>query len=512
MVKTLLLFFFSAGLLSWVFTFGARALASRFNAYARVDARRRHDRKVPLLGGISFYALIVLFIGFAFSFDDLFENSRLLNTKFLFSFLLATTLIFVVGVLDDLRELKARPKFFIEIIAASLVLYAAPNNLTLFGEDLFSPTLVFASLVFWIVLMTNAVNFIDGMDGLCAGITGICSLTMALILFSFGENATFSSLLMAVLAGGCVGFLFHNFNPAKIFLGDSGSLLLGFTMAALSVTLDIKRSMLVALSVPLFMFSIPLFDLAFAVVRRAANRRSLFQGDRGHIHHRFQQMGISQRSTVIFLWILTAYLNGVAYFLMQVPVKEAGYIYATVLPGLALIACAFYVLQNRLSRQITKYAHLFLKEEWRLFSDPEIIARFVANRKDSYFVVVIDTKCFLRDLTRVKSAQVVEFYMNLYANIKYALRSTDFLCRTQNDEIAVVLDGRTLDLNVSAVVDRIKQEVRKIEESYGIFLHDSVEPEGVTLLKFPDDIEMIYRILGVTNNTPQQKRREQPAA
>ena len=169
--------------------------------------------------------------------------------------------------------------------------------------------------VFWIVSFTNVVNLIDGLDGLAAGVSAIASVTVIMVALQQGLYPV--AVITAALAGGIIGFIRYNFNPATIFMGDTGSLFLGYMLAAISIFGAVKSAATIALLVPAIALGLPIMDTAFAIVRRYKNGRPIFSPDKGHIHHRLLAMGFSQRQAVIFMYLISAGLCLTAVLLTE---------------------------------------------------------------------------------------------------------------------------------------------------------------------------------------------------
>jgi UDP-GlcNAc:undecaprenyl-phosphate GlcNAc-1-phosphate transferase len=157
----------------------------------------------------------------------------------------------------------------------------------------------------WVVAVTNAINLIDGLDGLAAGISGIAALTFLIITILL-HGTTGAMMMAAALFGACVGFLFYNFHPARVFMGDAGSHFLGYTFAALSVYKNFKLATGITIIVPLLVLAVPIFDTTFAIIRRLLRGQPIFSPDKGHLHHRLLKLGLDQRDVVLIIYILTA--------------------------------------------------------------------------------------------------------------------------------------------------------------------------------------------------------------
>ena len=267
------------------------------------DGRRMHDHPIPRMGGLAiflgFMASVLLFIA--------------MNTAKR-GMLAGAVIIVILGVLDDKYALPAVPKFLVQIIAALVAVMAGNRIEVLSNPNIFSENelwelgwLSFPVTVIWIVAITNAVNLIDGLDGLACGVSTISAATMLIIALMFTELDV--AVMMAALAGACMGFLPYNFNPAKIFMGDTGATFLGFIMATVSVEGMFKMYGLISFVAPFLILGLPIFDVCFAVVRRVSHGQSPMQPDRGHVHHRLIDMGFSQKQAVGVLYVVSAILG-----------------------------------------------------------------------------------------------------------------------------------------------------------------------------------------------------------
>ena len=280
------------------------------------DQRRVHKRPVPRFGGIAIYLGVLSSLLWV----------RPLNTQFLGMFA-AAALIMVIGIFDDIKGMPAKVKLVGQMVCAvvlwfSTLRFSGMANLLPFGpEYIFFPRwLSLIVTVFWFVAIINTVNLIDGLDGLAGGISLIASLCIAYIAYVTGRPATV--LMILAVAGACFGFLIYNFNPAKIFMGDSGSMLLGLLLASISLLGDTptKSVTLFAAIVPMMLLALPIFDTLFAIVRRTVNHRPIFEADKGHIHHRIMAMGFGQRRTVLTLYAISA-IMGIAGILWTLKAK-----------------------------------------------------------------------------------------------------------------------------------------------------------------------------------------------
>ena len=190
-----------------------------------------------------------------------------------------------------------------------------------FGDYIFLEYLAVPLTIFWVVGITNTVNLIDGLDGLAAGVSTIAAITICLVALQQGD--VFIATLTACLAGAAVGFLYYNFNPAKIFMGDSGSMFLGFMLSGISVIGAVKAATTIAIIVPILALGLPIMDTTFAIVRRYRGGVPIFKPDKGHLHHRLLDLGFSQRQAVLLMYVISALLGLSAVALTEVSTQIA---------------------------------------------------------------------------------------------------------------------------------------------------------------------------------------------
>ncbi len=308
----------TAALVAVISTPVVRSLAFRVGAVdIPKDNRRMHDHPIPRMGGLA------IFLGFILSvliFVPLTPELR--------GMLLGSVVIVILGILDDIFALPALPKFFVQIGAAFIAVLEGNrieflSNPNLFSKDLFWELgwLAIPITVLWIVGITNAVNLIDGLDGLACGVSTISSMTMLVIALVVKEPDV--AILMAALSGACIGFLPYNLNPAKIFMGDTGSTFLGFILAVVSIQGLFKFYTIISFAVPFLMLGLPIFDTCFAILRRVSHGQSPMAPDRGHIHHRLIDMGFTQKQAVAVLYIISAILGLSAVVLTTIGVVRA---------------------------------------------------------------------------------------------------------------------------------------------------------------------------------------------
>ena len=259
------------------------------------DARRMHHKPIPRLGGLAIFAGFMVSI---LLFVDIRLNPQMQ------SILLGAVIIVVLGVVDDIMALPAKLKFVVQIAAALIPALNGVSIQALSNPNIFSGNaywvldwLSIPITVLWIVGITNAVNLIDGLDGLANGVSAISAATVLVIALICSETQV--AIVMAALVGACVGFLPYNLNPAKMFMGDTGATFLGFILATMSIQGLFKFYAVISFAVPFLILGLPIFDTAFAMIRRVAHGQSPMHADRGHIHHRLIDMGLNQKHAVV---------------------------------------------------------------------------------------------------------------------------------------------------------------------------------------------------------------------
>ncbi|GAB7389227.1 MraY family glycosyltransferase [Bacillaceae bacterium] len=282
-------------------------LALRIGAVDRPNKRKVHTRVMPRLGGL---AIVIAFMAAFLPLIPFYKGEY--GYGEVFGILLGGSIIALVGALDDKYQLSPRAKLFGQLLAAVVVVAFGLKvefiNLPFDGQLPFG-WLSYPVTVFWIVAVTNAINLIDGLDGLAGGVSAIATATMMTIAWLLGNVVVV--LFCAALLGATIGFLFFNFHPAKIFMGDTGALFLGFNLAALSV-LGFKSTTVIAFVIPLLILGVPLSDTFFAIVRRIVNRKPISQADKNHLHHCLLNMGFSHRQTVLVIYGISFFFGTMA--------------------------------------------------------------------------------------------------------------------------------------------------------------------------------------------------------
>ncbi len=305
------------------------------------DERRMHKVPIPRLGGLA------IFIGFMVSillFVPITPEMR--------SILLGAVIIVVLGVVDDIMALPALLKFVVQIVAALVPALGGVRILAFSNPNIFSQNLywVLGGLsipftVLWIVAITNSVNLIDGLDGLANGVSAISATTMLVIALLASESQV--AVVMAALVGACVGFMPYNLNPAKMFMGDTGATFLGYILATMSIQGLFKYYAVISFVVPFLILGLPIFDTSFAFIRRIAHGQSPMHADRGHIHHRLIDMGLSQKQAVATLYVVSAILGLSAVVLTTSGEQKAMLLFAALCIVAAVAARVVFPRETR---------------------------------------------------------------------------------------------------------------------------------------------------------------------
>ena len=339
-----------AFLLAYVATPAVRVLAFRIGAVdVPLDGRRIHKKPIPRIGGVAIY------FGFTVTTMLFCDFSRELVTIWLGGLALV-----IIGIIDDVVRLNAWLKFAVQLAVAGFAVWngCLIDHVSLGGGYVSLGVFSIPLSVLWIAGLTNAINFIDGLDGLACSVSAISSLSLLVVVLLHGEIV--STVLCAIMLGACLGFLPFNSNPARIFMGDTGALFLGYSFAVLSVHGVFKLHAVLSFIVPLTIFALPLFDMIFAIVRRLCAGKSPFSADRGHIHHRLIDMGFTQKESVKILYALCAILGLVAVFCTETMFDDQRVIKSVAIAG---IAVALFVINLLIMKNPESRRHSGLTED-----------------------------------------------------------------------------------------------------------------------------------------------------
>lgn len=291
------------------------------------DSRRVHKKPMALMGGLAIIAGLILATLYSFATKDMKSFAEFLTKKETLGILAGVSIIIALGIVDDIKPLRARIKFPIQLIAAIIVVMTGTRITALskpFQETValhpsmmyaLGDILAFVISVIWIVGMTNAINLIDGLDGLAAGVSGIAAITLYIVAVIRQQDDI--AIISVSLVGAIAGFLPYNFNPAKIFMGDTGATFLGFILAIISIEGTMKSVTALAVAIPILVLGLPIFDTMFAIFRRILHGKPIGEPDRGHLHHRLLDMGLSHRMAVISLYIVSGALGLISIALVD---------------------------------------------------------------------------------------------------------------------------------------------------------------------------------------------------
>ncbi len=298
----------AAALISFLATPPVRRLAERIGAMdVPKDDRRMHNVPIPRMGGLA------IFLGFLISiliFADINAQIR--------GMLIGAVIIVALGIIDDIVSIGAWPKLAVQIVASVVpVLHGTTiqvlSNPFSSGEYFSLGAFAIPATILWIVVITNSVNLIDGLDGLAVGVSAISSITLVVVALLVAEANV--ALIMIALAGACLGFMPFNLYPAKIFMGDTGATFLGFILGCMSVQGLFKFYAVISFVIPFLIIGLPIFDTAFSFFRRLLTGKNPMKADRGHVHHKLIDMGLNQKQSVFILYLVTCILGLLAVLL-----------------------------------------------------------------------------------------------------------------------------------------------------------------------------------------------------
>ena len=377
-MTTILITFIIALILSLVLTPLAGRLGARFGALDEPSERKMHGRPIPRIGGLAIFAAFFLTLALGSLFHTAVSDLLVLDRQIVF-LLGGAFICFGIGLFDDFHRLSPRIKFFFQVIAASVAFYGGLRIefFSFFGVGLHFGILSYLVTVFWFVLFINAVNLIDGLDGLAAGIAFFTATVLVILSVLRGEYLI--GMLFAVLAGTCLGFLRYNFNPASIFMGDSGSYFLGYAIAGLSIMGSIKSQVGAAMLIPVLALGIPLFDTILSPIRRFVRGRKMFRPDNGHIHHRLLDMGLTAKKAVWIIYAITFCLCIMAVVIVNIRDEQAG-LFLIVLGAGAIIFV----------RKLGYFEYVGSDKIFGWFKDITDVAGFSRDRR-SFLSLQIDT-------------------------------------------------------------------------------------------------------------------------
>jgi len=313
-MRTYLAILFLSAAATYLATPFARRLAIFLKAMDLPSARKIHLEPTPRLGGVAvFIGFCVPFVGFYIWQNRVSEIFKNYETA-VFSLVIGGGMMLALGIYDDCKGADARKKFIAQILAALWLYFFGGFRIEVLSVPFHgSVHLGWFGLpisILWIVMITNAINLLDGIDGLVSGVTATIALALGIINVYYGN--TIIAVLTFCLAGACLGFLPHNFAPARIFLGDSGSLFIGIVLGGISMFSLFKSATATLIAAPLILFGLPLFDTTSVMIGRLAARQPLFKADKSHIHHRLLELGLSQKQAALYLYSITGLLSALS--------------------------------------------------------------------------------------------------------------------------------------------------------------------------------------------------------
>ena len=308
-----------------------KRLAFRLGAVDAPNYRKVHARIMPRLGGLAIYCAFI--IGFFFL-----KFMTGFKSEYAYAILIAATIIVITGIIDDMREISAKAKLLGQVIAACIVVFGGGIQMNFINLP-FDGILNFGWLgipltIIWIVGVTNAVNLIDGLDGLAAGVSTIALATLAVMAMIMGNGIVIA--MASILAAATIGFLVFNFHPAKIFMGDTGALFLGFMISVLAL-LGFKNVAFISFIIPIIILGVPISDTFFAIVRRLRQKKKWSDPDKSHLHHRLLDLGFSHRQTVLLIYAIAAVFGVVAIVFSMAKVWGAFLLIAVLLVAIELL-------------------------------------------------------------------------------------------------------------------------------------------------------------------------------
>lgn len=315
-----------------------KKVAIHINAIDIPNERKVHTKPIPRLGGLGIYLSFIL--GYILFAEPSFQMISILISGFI---------IILTGLIDDINPVKARYKLIMQIIAACIVVFYGNivlNHISAFGMNLnFVEPLNYIVTILFIVSITNAINLIDGIDGLAAGVSSIYFATIAIIAFILAKTSGLDVILALIMLGSTLGFLVYNFNSASIFMGDSGSLFLGFIISVIAL-LGFKATTLTSLIVPLVLLAIPIFDTILAILRRTIKHQSIGKPDKEHFHHQLLKMKFSTKKTVLIIYLINILFALVSIFYVLGDNELAIFIYVMLMIVLLFVVLKTDILYN----------------------------------------------------------------------------------------------------------------------------------------------------------------------
>ena len=312
-----------------------KKIAIHINALDIPDERKVHTKPIPRLGGLG------IFIGFLIGYMIFGRSTVQMNSILIGSFIIVLT-----GMIDDIKPISAKAKLLGQIFASCVIVFYGNillNEVTILGLNLQFGILAYPITVLFIVACTNIINLIDGLDGLAGGISSIFYLSTSVICFFQGRFMELELVLSLILLGSTLGFLVHNFHPAKIFAGDSGALFMGFSIAVISL-LGFKTTAITSIFIPLMILAVPILDTLFAIIRRLLKHQKISTPDKQHLHHQLLKMKFSHRNTVLIIYAITILFSTAS---ILYTLKDSGDVFiGRIIYGILMIIVLIFVFKT----------------------------------------------------------------------------------------------------------------------------------------------------------------------
>ena len=309
-----------------------KKIAIHINALDIPNERKVHTKPIPRLGGLG------IFIGFLMGYMIFGKSTIQMNSILIGSFIIVLT-----GMIDDIKPISAKSKLLGQIFASSVIVFYGNillNNVTIWGLSIEFGIFAYPITILFIVACTNIINLIDGLDGLAGGISSIFYLSTTILCFFQNRFMELELVLSLIMLGSTLGFLVHNFYPAKIFAGDSGALFMGFTIAVISL-LGFKTTAITSVFIPLMILAVPILDTFFAIIRRLLKHQSISTPDKQHFHHQLLKMKFSHRNTVLIIYLITILFSTASIFYTLKDTKDV--FIGRIIYGLLLIGVLIFV-------------------------------------------------------------------------------------------------------------------------------------------------------------------------
>ena len=327
-------------------------IALHVGAYKEPGERDIHKGIITRMGGIGIFA------GFLLGYMLFADQSVQMN-----SILIGSFIVILTGLFDDIKPTKARYKLIGQLLAALVIVFYGNillDDVTAFGFELEFGIWAYPITLFFIIGCTNVINFIDGVDGLSGGISSILFLTIGIIAFLQGRLDSLEIILTFIMLGATLGYLVHNFHPAKTFLGDAGAYFLGFIISIISL-LGFKGTMVTSLIVPLLVLTIPILDTIFAILRRIIKKQSIAEADKEHFHHQFLKLTNSQVKTVLLIYGIDALFSAASILYAMNASKEASIIYIILLAMVIWFVLHTSIISEKMSKKVLAFEKSNLK-------------------------------------------------------------------------------------------------------------------------------------------------------